>query len=96
MGKVVKNRSDYRGDGGGGGGRVAKLAVDDLEVLHHLLLVGENLDVPLSCYHFLNIAVDLCGALLLGAVAAAAYLGGLFDNYHHYRREDDHYHKEPH
>ena len=90
MGQVVEDGAEDRGHGGGLGGHLAQLVVDDGEIVQDLLFVGEDLDVLLALDHFLNIAVDRRGVLLLGPVAAAADFRGGADHDHHNGAQNHH------
>ena len=94
--QVVQDRAD---DGRGrrchGRGAVQRL-VDRLKIGHDLLFVREDLDIALSCDHFLNVAVYGRGVLLLCAVAVAADLCRDAHDKQHDGAQNDHDGKQPH
>ena len=96
MGQVVEDRPHHRGDGGGGSGRLTQILVDDVELLHDLLFVGEHLHIPLAGDHLLHIAADGGGQTLLAGIGTLADPGG--DPHHQHHNGPQHHHdgKQPH
>ena len=96
VGQVVEDRPHHRGDGGGGSGRLTQIPVDDVELLHDLLFVGEHLHIPLAGDHLLHIAADSGGQTLLAGIGALADPGG--DPHHQHHNGPQHHHdgKQPH
>ena len=96
MGEIVEDGADHAGGRRCGGGGGAERFIDGLKILHDLVFMGEDLDIPLPGDHLLNIAVDGGSVLLLGAVGTAADAGGDTHGDDHQGRQHHHDGKELH